>query len=282
HPNKDFERALMQKSKFSTATQGQIQSLLRHNRFFQWMNPYNIDMILVDANIRSSGPGISAMSVFSATFVAGMVKVNPDEAVAHFFCNSHVAPRDPWHGPNGLVRSLIVQLLMKLFKSKILSLDFINNRDYLLALEKHDLASLCNTLWTLLYQFPPDTTVFCIIDSISSFDKNATFKDLEIVLDCLQSIVEDRSLIPTFKLMMTNPMSSTRRMKESLNLQEYPSRLINLSPKNLVPMGISSQAMESYLLRPSTPEPPMRNQEVSRITDRGSYADEFDEGWQTD
>ncbi|KAF8855714.1 hypothetical protein BDZ45DRAFT_625997, partial [Acephala macrosclerotiorum] len=267
HPNKDFERALMQKSKFSTAAQGQVQSLLRHNRFLQWMNRHDPDMILVDANIRSSGPGMSAISVFSATFVAGMVKVHPDEVVVHFFCNSHMAPRDAWHGPNGLVRSLIVQLVMKLVKMKILNLDFIDNRDFLMALEEHDLDSLCDVLYSLVSQFPADTTVYCIIDSISSFDKgsavqNSTFKDLEAVVDWLQRIVEDRSLVPIFKVMMTNPMSSTRRMKELLMLKEYPTRLVNLSPNNLIPMEISSRSVESHLLRPSTPTPSIPGWEV--------------------
>lgn len=287
HPNKDFERALMQKSKFSTAAQGQVQSLLRHNRFLQWMNRHDPDMILVDANIRSSGPGMSAISVFSATFVAGMVKVHPDEVVVHFFCNSHMAPRDAWHGPNGLVRSLIVQLVMKLVKMKILNLDFIDNRDFLMALEEHDLDSLCDVLYSLVSQFPADTTVYCIIDSISSFDKgsavqNSTFKDLEAVVDWLQRIVEDRSLVPIFKVMMTNPMSSTRRMKELLMLKEYPTRLVNLSPNNLIPMEISSRSVESHLLRPSTPTPSIPGWEVARSTSRGSYRDEVDEGWQTD
>ena len=287
HPNKDFERALMQKSKFSTATQGQVQSLLRHNRFIQWLNRHDPDIVLVDANIRSSGPGMSAISVFSATFVAGMLKVHPDEVVAHFFCHSHMAPSDEWHGPNGLVRSLIVQLLMKLVKMRILNLDFLEDRDIVLALEEHDLASLCDVLYSLVSQFPADTTVYFIIDSISSFDKgsalqNSQFKDLEIVLDWLQRIVEDSSLVPIFKVIMTNPMSSTRRMKDLLMLREYPSRLVNLSPNNLIPMEISSRSIESHLLRPSTPTPSIPGWEVARSASRGSYRDELDEGWETD
>ena len=282
HPNHDFDRALMQKSRFSTSIQGQVQSLLRHNRFLQWMNKHDPDMILVDANIRSSGPGMSAISVFSATFIAGMVKVHPDEVVAHFFCNLHTATSDPWHGPNGLVRSLIVQLLMKLERLKILNLDFINDRRYLRELEQRNLASLCDILWSLLYQFPADTTVYCIIDSISYFDKTLTLKDLEIVLDWLQRIVNDSSLVPIFKVMMTNPMSSTTKMKELQNLREYPTRLVNLSPNNLIPMGISNHTMESHLLRPSTPTPPIIKREVFANSYRGSYGDGFDEGWQTD
>jgi hypothetical protein len=283
HPNVDLERALMHKGRVKVAAQGQVQSLLRHKRFLQWMDRHDPDLILVEASMRSAGPGnLSAISVFCATFVTSMIKVHPDEVVAHFFCGLHIAPRDPWHGPNGLVRSIIVQLLMKLVKMNILNLNFINNRDYLMALEKHDLDCLCDTLYSLVSQFPPDTTLYCVIDSISSFDKDMAFKDLEIVMEWLQRIVDDKSLIPIFKVLMTNPMQSTRRMKELPVLKENSSRIVNLSSYNLMPMEISSRAVERHLLRPSTPTPLMPQREAFRTMIRGSYGDEYDKGWQTD
>jgi hypothetical protein len=284
HPNKDFQLALVQKGRFKPVNRGQVQSLLRHQRFIDWIASRDHDLILVDANIRAAGLGISVTSVFCAEFVAGMIKIHPDEIITHFFCAMHMNRGDPWYGPNGLVRSIIMQLLMKLVNSHNVSLDFIDNRDYLLALEQHDLDSLCTALWQLVSQFPLNTTVYCIIDSISSFDKDSTFADLRIVLRWLQTIVDDRYLGPAFKVLMTNPMQSTRRLKRELKMQQnqkHNSRLVNLSPSNRLSVGISSRVIESHLLRPSTPT--LRpSQEMFRPMSRRGYQDEIDEGWNTE
>ncbi len=66
------------------------------------MNPLDHDLILADAHIRAARLGISAMLVFCTNFVAGMIKVHPDEVVTHLFC------------AKGLIRSIIVQLPTKL------------------------------------------------------------------------------------------------------------------------------------------------------------------------
>ncbi|PWY71868.1 hypothetical protein BO83DRAFT_446215 [Aspergillus eucalypticola CBS 122712] len=278
HPNEHFKRALVHKSRFNAATQGQVQSLLRHERLHRWVTHHHPDLILVDANINSSGLSkVSAISVFCATLVSSMIEVHPDEVVVQFFCGLHTAPLDPWHGPNGLVRSIIMQLLMKLVKMNILDLKFINNRDYLSDLEEHDLNKLCKTLYSLVSQFPADTRVYCIIDSISWFDKNKTFAELATVMNWLKYMVEDRSLIPIFKIMLTNPMKSNRRMKELPVFKENPSRLVTLSSRNLIPMGISNRAIERQLSRSPSPLPLTPKKVVSRTARSESYDDDYDE-----
>ena len=281
HPNNDFDLALMQRSRFSTEMQGQVQSLLENTRFLQWISCEESDTILVDANIPSSDLGLSAISVFSATLVAGLVKVHENDVVAHFFCSNHTNPRETWYGPGGMIRSIIVQVLMRLVEMRILDLDFIDNEDFVRALNKHDLPSLCEVLYSLVSQFPPTITVYCILDSISAFDNTSAFKNLKIALDWIQSMCEDRSLNPIFKVLMTNPTSSTGRMKQLLKLREYPSRLVNLSMSSFIPMELSNLSVESQLLRPSTPTPSMgsravsRNRTRSRSVNRRGYEDEY-------
>lgn len=267
HPNEDFELALMQQSRFATSIQSQVQSLLQEPRFLEWMDCHEADMILVDANVSSSDLGMSAISVFSAMFVSGLVKLHPSDVVIHFFCSPHTSAKDAWYGPNGMVRSLTVQILMRLVEKKILSLDFINDQNFLMGLERHDLISICDTLHSLISQFPASVTIYCIIDSISSFDNTLMFKDLEIALDGIQRTFEDRFLAPVLKVLITNPMSSTRRMKGLLMLREYPSRLVSLSSSNLTPMRISSQSVE-HLLGHSSPEPSLHSRQASRSRSR--------------
>lgn len=203
-PDGDLERVLNQR--YKAAEQGQALSLIRHNSFLEWMKSCQSDLILVDANIRASGlERVSATSLLCATLVNFLLGIqlsqerqpNQDtQVVIHFFCGLHLAPQDPCYGPNGLVRSISMLLLTELANLGTLDLDFVKDQDYMEALEEHDLESLCNTLVSLISQFPPETTIFCILDSISCFDKDKTFRDLEFVIAWLQGIVEDRCTIP--------------------------------------------------------------------------------------
>ncbi|KAJ0415218.1 hypothetical protein BJY00DRAFT_317979 [Aspergillus carlsbadensis] len=278
HPNTDLEQALVQKGRFKPAVQGQVQSLLQHKRLPEWLNLHSPDLLLVEANLRSGGlERLSAVSVFCATFIIGMIKARPQDVIVHFFCGQHLAPRDPWNGPNGLVRSLILQLLMNLVDMKRLSLDFINDRGFLSDLEDHDLPSLCDALYYIVSQFPADTMVYVIIDHVSAFDTENHFADLTFVLEYLQDIVEDANLVPVFKVLLANPMQSTRRMKE-LSVFDEPDRIVTLSSMNSVPLQIDSLAVESQLLRPSTPTPTLSSSGSVRSR-AGSVASFRDGAW---
>ncbi|KAL2261626.1 hypothetical protein VTK26DRAFT_3745 [Humicola hyalothermophila] len=260
HPAKDLRQALAEQCTCSLASQGQVQSLLGHKQFIEWLNRRHPALILVDANIEAAAlDSLSVISVFCATFITSMMEVNPDDVMLHFFCGLHFSPSDPWHGPNGLVRSLIMQLLMKLVDMDCdmtsWNLDFINDRDYLEELERHDLNSLCATLHSLLYQFPPDTPIYCIIDSVSTFNVDRLFDDFRVVMDCLRHIVDDRSLAPIFKVLLTNPSQSTLRVKQLPVIRNNPSRLISLSEHDFDPTEISTRVVERCLLRTPSPHP---------------------------
>lgn len=277
----------MQKSRFNTAAQGQAQSLLQYPRFLEWMNTRSHDLILADAQLRTPGLGVSAMSVFCANFVAAMIKLDHyNQVVVHFFCQMHTGSReDTWRGPGGLVRSITLQLVMTLMNMEQVNLDFIDNRDGLRAFENHDIDVLCTILWEILAQFPQDITIYCIVDSVSSFDKDSTFGDLSVILEWFQKIVDDRYLAATFKILMTNPTQSTRRMKALLLVQpnqKYASRLINLSSSNRLQTEISDRVIQSHLLRPPTPTPPFTRGDMFGPSFEEDYHSGFDQGWDTE
>ncbi|ROW04740.1 hypothetical protein VMCG_04873 [Cytospora schulzeri] len=148
HPNEDLDHVLMYRGQIRARDQSHVQSLLRHNRFLDWVNDENPDMILVNANIRSSGmEDLSAISIFGANFITSLFTVRPEDVVVYFFCGLHNRlEEDPYPGPTGLVRSLILQLFLKLEHRYRLNLDFINHRDYVEALKDHQLDILCDTL----------------------------------------------------------------------------------------------------------------------------------------
>ncbi|PWY83401.1 hypothetical protein BO70DRAFT_361519 [Aspergillus heteromorphus CBS 117.55] len=255
HPNNDLEIVLSKRGSFDVRAQGQAQSVLQNGRFMEWMNREHPDLLVVDANLRACAlDSITAISLFSATFILSMARVQPQEVVTHFFCGLHTgsARKDPWTGPNGLVRSVIVQLLMALHQRDTLSINFIDSRSYLKRIEDQDLFTLCDMLHRLVCQFPPDTTVYCIIDGVSSFDKDlhGSFRQMAIVVDWLQYIVEDDALRSRFKVLMTIPEQSTRRFRQGVDTDQ---RII-LSSSLLSPQIISSRSVEAGISRPSTPE----------------------------
>ncbi|KAI3340822.1 hypothetical protein F4824DRAFT_517265 [Ustulina deusta] len=259
HPSADLSHALAEQGRFSSRTQGQVNSLLEHEQFLDWLSRSHQSLILVDANIRESAlERLSAVSVFSSTLVTSLMEAYPDTAVVvHFFCGLHASPNDAWYGPTGLVRSLILQLLMKLDardpEMRTWSLDFINDRVFLQNLEQHSLVDLCSVLHGLLYEFTPDTYVYYIVDSISCFDVGRLLKDLSTFMEGLRNIVNDTKLVPVVKVLLTSPFESRRAIKDMPLLKEDPARLISLSRNNLVPGSISSRVVGDHLLRAPSP-----------------------------
>ncbi|KAI0874490.1 hypothetical protein GGS24DRAFT_500786 [Hypoxylon argillaceum] len=245
--------------RFSLKIQGQVNSLLTHKQFLDWLSRSHQSLVLVDANIRESAlERLSAVSVFSSTLVTCLMEAYQDTAVVvHFFCGLHASPNDAWYGPTGLVHSLILQLLMKLYtkdpQMKTWSLDFINDREFLQNLEQHSLTDLCSALHGLLYEFTPDMYVYCIIDSISCFDISRLLKDLGTVMEGLRNIINDTKLVPVVKVLLTHPFESRRAIKDMPLFKEDPSRLISLSRNNLVPGSISSRVVGEHLRRAPSP-----------------------------
>jgi hypothetical protein len=234
-PNDDLQKCLSYKGKLNTEIQGQVQeSVLRNNRVLGWLNRPESDLILVDANIDDPGmPKTTAMSVFCGTLVTSMVTAHPEDVVVFHFCGQHFLPKDAWYGPNGLVRFLAMQLLVRLLEMNCSDLSFIDDWDFVEGLENHDLSCLCDLLYHLIAQFSAQTTVYCVIDTISLFDNPRTLPDLKVVMDCFHSIVWDISLSPAVKILLTNPMHSKRTMKQLPIFQDDPTRLVNLIPDTL-------------------------------------------------
>ncbi|KAK3306394.1 uncharacterized protein B0T15DRAFT_566211 [Chaetomium strumarium] len=228
----------------SMKSQGQVQLLLEHPQFLDWLSSSHPSLMLVDANIRESSlEGLSAISVLSSTLVTSLMQAYADTAiVVHFFCGMHAWPKDAWYGPPGLVRSLIMQLLMKLDardpNMQTWDQDFIDDRGLLQDLEEHSLVGLCFVLHSLLYQFPVDTCIYCIVDSISWFDVRPLHNNLNTVMERFRPIVNDTKLVPV----------STRAITSMPLFTEDLARLITLSRHNLVPGQISELTVGDHLL----------------------------------
>ncbi|KAH2192370.1 hypothetical protein KXW59_007024 [Aspergillus fumigatus] len=274
-PNNDLQKCLSYKGKLNTETQGQVQeSMLRNSRVLTWLNCLESDLILVDANIDDPGmPKTTPLSVLCATLVTSMVTAHPEDVVVFHFCGQHFLPKDAWYGPNGLVRFLAMQLLVRLLDMKRCDLGFIDDWGFVEGLENYDLSSLCDLLYHLIAQFSAQTTVYCVIDTISLFDNPRTLTDLKTVMDCFHDIVRDTSLSPAVKILCTNPMRSKRTMKQLPIFQDDPTRLVNLITATAAfttAAPISDRVVGRAISRQSP---------NSRSRIRGRYGTDLDNTW---
>ncbi|KLU92193.1 hypothetical protein MAPG_11139 [Magnaporthiopsis poae ATCC 64411] len=216
-----------------------------------------------------------------------LVAARPDAVVVHFFCGLHAGPVDPEFGPNGLLRSVLMQLVLKLVELGGLNLGFVSDDEYVANLRSSDprtaCIALCDALCNLVAQFPAGTEVYCILDSISWFDREKTSHLLEIVMECLQCLVGDGGQAPIFKVFLTNSGRASLKLQSFPVFQQRPERLITLSPSNSTPVGLSPRAVERQIVRPSTPTPGTPRRGMSRLASGGGcHEDEHDHGFETE
>ncbi|KAK4096692.1 hypothetical protein N658DRAFT_527585 [Parathielavia hyrcaniae] len=266
HPSIDLHAAVAEQADISLEAQGQAQSLLQDESFLDWMARSHPCLVMVDADMEEATlDALSAISVLSGTLATSLMRAYTQDAavVVHFFCGLHAAPGDPFHGPVGLVRSLLLQLLTKLDgrdpDMKGWNLDFIDDRDFLKSLEEHSLPHLCEALHHLLYEFPPGTYVYCIVDSVSCFDVGPLLRNLGDVMELFRRVVDDRKLAPIFKVLLTNPGESSWEIRNMPLFREDPSRLITLCRHDVLPDEISEEVVDDHLLA----APPMRGRSPS-------------------
>lgn len=158
-----------------------------------------------------------------------------------FFCGQHVASNDPLQGPHGLMRSLLSQLVLVLVQNCWLedgagidvpgdgpssSVGGSQGGDYFgsdhtggsmgmgtYGVEEDGsmlltLPDLCQLFHMLLGLIPRETFIFCIVDGISYYDREAWREDYELVLGWFGEIVVDPRLGGLFKVLLTSPTIS--------------------------------------------------------------------------
>lgn len=233
-PDSNWSTVSRYRGDFDSKTQSQVQSILLQQRFLDWMKSKYPDLIIVLADLPTSGlESITAMSVFCATLITSLTNLRREAIVLHFFCGLHVDSRDPSPGPRGLVRCLIMQLFAYLTRAGRANLDFICNRDYVRDIEDQHLGALCQTLRELLWQCEPGTHVYCIIDSISLFERTAWSHDLTTVTRCLTGCVGNGEMPAVFKVMMTSSALCTPELKDLLTAGDrYPETVLHLSAED--------------------------------------------------
>jgi hypothetical protein len=148
------------------------------------------------------------MSFLCASLIVSLGRVQESGVSLHFFCGMHTSRDDSLTGPNGMIRSLVSQILMELIRRRILDLEFVSTRSFRDAIERHDLKTLCLTFCLLVAQLPLETPVYCIVDGITWYEDSEYQTQLEYVADQLRWLVAAEKLGPRFKVLITSSYES--------------------------------------------------------------------------
>ncbi|KAF2973271.1 hypothetical protein GQX73_g426 [Xylaria multiplex] len=280
HLNDGLDTVVRRRIRVNIQDQSQAQTIFQDARFVSWLENEDPDVILVDGNMESASlDRVSAMSLFSANFVLGMTKLESQNICVHFFCGLHDSPMDPWHGPKGLLQSSIIQLLAALEARNRLNLDFLFERSQIKRLREGDINELCRVFHELVRQFSPETTVYCIIDSIQMFYHNTDSTDLELLVRHLKVVTRDEYLKPNFKVLMTVPFRSPTSLKKMVGKKAH----VYLIARHLSPRGLTRRGFENNLSRGSTPSPRRRSRDAweEPVESNSDFdSDETTEDWE--
>lgn len=135
----------------------------------------------------------------------------------------HDNPQDPTCGPQGIIRSLISQVL----RQSDVNLDFISMLARPL-IEKLNVRALCDCFRKLVKQLPARIVLFCVIDAISFIKTDLWATETAKVIGDLRDLAHDSETGAIFKLLVTSP----RRSEVIVSIFEPEARL-NVSPADM-------------------------------------------------
>ncbi|KAK0639603.1 hypothetical protein B0T16DRAFT_450265 [Cercophora newfieldiana] len=177
-------------------------SLIQTSQFQSLLHSPQSGLLLVDGHTdRAQQTGrVSPLSYVCATLVhalqqQGNVAGMDDE--------------DGLGGPQGLVRSLVSQLVLLLVGNRWMGEDQEVPVSMAPAAEPRvSLAELCEVFCWLLGLVPRGTSVFCLVDGISFYERDYWREDYEIVTGMFGRIVQDSGIGGFLKVLMTSPTAS--------------------------------------------------------------------------
>lgn len=180
------------------------RAIFEAQTFTDWWTAYiSADLFIEGGRHTISGGRTTPLSFMSSMVIEQQTGKEPAFPI-HFFCGSHTSSTDPLKGPQGMMRSLISQIV----RSFPVRLDFISSRRSRQQLESLNFDTLCNCFGHLLQQLPADTVLFCIIDGICFFEREEWAQECRKGVEELRSLTKEDNLGPAFKLLITSPYRS--------------------------------------------------------------------------
>lgn len=223
---------LQQAFRMEHTSQARAAWLLETPSFHNWISTANSSLLLVDG-MSSGVEKVSPMSVLVASVAARLFE-NSLAVPTYFFCGMNLESDFELGGaggPNLMLRSLIVQLLL----SESISVPEWNmtKSDRLFsAVSEGDLDALWEVFFVLSRQLPREFTVFCLLDGISWYERDQWIEDLRWLVVKFQSVVHQGVEGPAIKILMTSPSTSMVMRRQIDPASQY----VNLGAGNMGPV----------------------------------------------
>ncbi|KAJ2994816.1 hypothetical protein NUW58_g1450 [Xylaria curta] len=121
----------------------------------------------------------------------------PEIVPIHFFCGQHDTKVKGWESPEGVMNSLLAQLLLQCKHLGIARVPKLGKVD------SSDLCSIFSCFKTVFYELPLGVTVFCIVDDISVYLASHEKQARWLISSLLEFSREETSGRPRFKVLLT-------------------------------------------------------------------------------
>lgn len=188
--------------------QDRAVAIMRSPKLQQWITITTSSALFVNGNHQASRwqqPTSCICAKLIESIQPRAVKDYPKTSIATFtLAGEHLQQEDPDSGLDGMMRSLLAQLLLAYSAFDLRTMRYLLNINY------DDIHDLCTIFKTLITQLPPQIVTFCIIDAINYYEDNSPIcEEANLVMEVLTDVVElTREGGCAFKLLLMSPWNS--------------------------------------------------------------------------
>lgn len=197
---------------FDDASLAQAATMATAREVQQLLQAPQSGMVVVDGcGDRAQMSGAISPISFVCAHLSRLLRKDTQSATLTYFCGQHLAPEDDLWGPEGMLRSLMSQLILHLVNRGWVSDNLSTSATpswFWEAINRLDLEDLCRLFQWLLSLVLEWVDVVCILDGVSYYEAQQWRNDYYVVLDCFNAVIRDRYLRRHFKLLLTSPTTN--------------------------------------------------------------------------
>lgn len=206
----DIEKNLRLATDVRLRASDRVQALMRNPKMKTWITQASSGALFVNGNHCQSirQPPTSYVSAKLVKAVRSVTSADSRSKVCNivlsFFCAEHKNLKDPDAGPDGMMRSLLAQLLSAYRDFDLITVGRMKDVNY------EDVDDLGQIFQSLVEQLPQHIVVFCALDAITFHEEREAWKeDARTAVQRIARFAEsagDQKCV--FKLLLTSPIKS--------------------------------------------------------------------------
>lgn len=198
------------------AAQDRAVFLMQHPKLHAWIKVPESSILFVNGNDNASSRQFPLSFVCAKLMDSIRSTTNVESHAsggifAHgFFCGQHLHRKDPNGGIDGMMRSLLGQLLVAHGNFELTTVEGLKRMD------QSNVDSLCEMYFCMIMQLPRQETVFCTVDGMTFHEGSWRCREALTVVQTLVSLIEccTGGQHCVFKVLLTCPGNSLRLYKK--------------------------------------------------------------------